>query len=201
MSGLTKDGLRRELINKRESLTDEEINDRNALIAESLIRVCEGAESIFTYISGEYEADTKRTIESLLKEGRAVAVPLVFKDEGAIRFYRIMDFENLRQGSFGIYEPVIGESEPEIFPDEGSVIIVPGAVFDKGGYRIGYGGGYYDKYLSDKQNIMKIGVCFDFQVIGSVPRDGFDVPVDMVVTDKRIYHINDLPVRKSPRLK
>lgn len=99
-------------------------------------------------------------------------------------FYVIRDKSELSIGSYGILEPV---TDTIIYPDEKSLIIMPGLVFDTKGNRIGYGGGYYDKYISEYNLGLKAAICFDFQIIEEniIEVEDTDVVPDMIITDSR----------------
>ena len=99
-------------------------------------------------------------------------------------FYRINDLEDLKKGYMGILEPREGLPVSEC--NEG-VIIVPGVAFDKNKARCGYGKGFYDKYLSKHPKLVKIGICFEFQLYDELVTDSHDILMDYIVTEKMIY--------------
>ncbi|MEJ7556308.1 MAG: 5-formyltetrahydrofolate cyclo-ligase, partial [Aquificaceae bacterium] len=96
---------------------------------------------------------------------------------------RLEDTTSLSPGAFCILEPSKGK---EVRPEEVELSLIPGIAFDKAGYRIGYGKGYYDR-LFERLGGLKVGVCYEFQVLEEVPRDDWDMPVDLVVTEEKIY--------------
>ena len=135
---------------------------------------------INVYRSFGAELDTSHLLERLLAEGYAVSVPVT---EGSqMKAVRVTVKTQYRTGAFGISEPI---GEPEVSKDRLAVVLLPGLAFSKDGYRVGYGKGYYDRYLADC-NAYRIGLCYDFQVLAAVPHEPFDLPVDAIVTDKRI---------------
>ena len=96
----------------------------------------------------------------------------------------IIDFDSLiPSGRFGILEPI---ELAKITYKSIDMVLVPGVIFDKNGYRLGYGLGYYDRFLNKLPKAVKVGLCFDFQVMDKVPREEHDIPVDYIVTDKEI---------------
>ena len=98
----------------------------------------------------------------------------------------INDWNDLSTGAYGILEP----REIKIaLPEDIQVAIIPGIAFDKKGYRIGYGKGYFDRLLP-KMNALKIALAFDFQLLDELPREKHDVKMDMIITDKRILRLN-----------
>lgn len=123
------------------------------------------------------EVGTDAIIEELLAQGKRVYLPRVEGD--AIRFYRIRSLSGLILSAFGIREPQ--PIEP-IDAKEAEVIVCPGLAFDKAGNRLGYGGGYYDRYLKDCP-AKRIGICFKEQLVEAIPCKENDVPMDAVITD------------------
>jgi len=99
----------------------------------------------------------------------------------------IKNFDELEPGYYNILTPK-QEFIRYIDPSEIDLVIVPGAVFDREGYRVGYGGGYYDKFLSSKirKDISKIAIAFDLQIVDKVPREEHDISVDYIITEKEI---------------
>ena len=100
-------------------------------------------------------------------------------------FYAIGKGQPLKASAYGILEP-FGDGAPAT-PDERTLFIIPGLAFDKNGYRIGYGAGYYDVYLANCPTAVTIGICFDFQVTDNAHPDSHDIPVSMIVTDMDNY--------------
>jgi 5-formyltetrahydrofolate cyclo-ligase len=111
--------------------------------------------------------------------------PKTCKD-GNLRFYRISDLSEMEAGVLNITEPV---GNTEEYKGGKAIAVVPGIVFDINGNRIGHGKGYYDKFLSVYSDIKKIGVAFDENLIYNIPSEDHDVPMDIVVTDKRIINL------------
>jgi 5-formyltetrahydrofolate cyclo-ligase len=112
-----------------------------------------------------------------------------------MNFYKISSYDELQSGAYGILEPITNEKyvPSQICNDISGnktkdIIIIPGLVFDIKGNRIGYGGGYYDRYLLEHKNLIKCAVCYDFQIVdeGIIPYGKYDVKVDAIVTDKRL---------------
>ena len=96
----------------------------------------------------------------------------------------VIDFESLVPfGKFGIPEPM---ELMKVSYKSIDAVIVPGVAFDKNGYRIGFGFGHYDKFLKKTPHAVKIGLAFEFQIVDSVPKEEHDVPVDFIITEKRV---------------
>ncbi len=137
---------------------------------------------ICTYVSSFSEPDTMEIISFLINKGKKVYIPVTDKENISISLSLIKDM-NFTVGAYGIPEPRAVEirdfSEPEI-------ILVPGIAFDKEYNRIGFGMGYYDRFLNTAA-AKKVGICYDFQIAASIPCDTHDIKMDKVVTDKQIF--------------
>ena len=138
------------------------------------------AESVFIYCSLAEEADTRGIICALLEQGKRVYLPRTDgKAMSAVRYAG----GALREGRFGVSEP-IGEETA----DKPDVCILPLLAADGQFHRLGYGGGYYDRYFSQgKSDVLKIGICYDFQIADEVPSEEHDVLLDALVTDCLLY--------------
>lgn len=140
---------------------------------------------IFIYVSTEIEVDTRKLIDYFLGIKYNVAVPYCIDKNGSMCFYYIKSLSDLQLNHYGILEP-----DPEHFtmaaPKNSDLCFVPCLGFDSEGYRIGYGKGYYDRFLSLNQ-IKKIGLCYDTCRVNKIPRDEFDIKLDGIITDKNYY--------------
>ncbi len=135
----------------------------------------------FIYLSFSSEAPTDKLIELLLNEGNKVCCPRVEgKEMQAVEFS-----EDLTLSDYGIREPVGKEYEGEI-----DVLIIPLLAVDEQGNRLGYGGGFYDRFIKKHPKALKVGYCYDFQIVGKVPTEDTDERLQCVVTDKRVLHFN-----------
>ncbi len=178
--------LRQLMIRKRKSLSKIEIEERSRIISETIFasNAYNEAESIFIYINFGEEVSTFDIIERAWRDGKKVAVPVSMGNRD-MYFVEIKDFSNMKRKKIGTLEPEIGR-EKEFIPNEKSLFIVPGSVFDKKGNRWGYGGGYYDTYIS-KYNIKNtIGVCYDFQLVERLETEPHDKKMKYVITEKRM---------------
>ncbi|MFN3975858.1 MAG: 5-formyltetrahydrofolate cyclo-ligase [Aquificaceae bacterium] len=183
MKLLGKKDLRRLYINKRESLPQEEREALSKRIVENILRLEEirRARRVLLFCPIRGEPDITCLFSWVLREGKELVLPKV-EGEG-LRLIRVEQDTGLSPGAFCIPEPSHGEA---MSPEEVDFSLVPGVLFDKKGYRIGYGKGYYDRLL-DKLGGLKVGVCYQFQVLEELPRDSWDKPVDLVVTEEKIY--------------
>lgn len=144
---------------------------------------------VLAYVSYGNEVDTRAVIESALASGKRVAVPRVLPHKHKMDFYEIDGMGDLEEGFKGILEPRRGVSSPLGTVDLlGSVCLVPGLVFDAEGHRIGYGGGYFDRFLQFYPGD-KIALARSAQVSSNpLPTESCDVPVDFIVTDSGVWH-------------
>ncbi|MBI2656341.1 5-formyltetrahydrofolate cyclo-ligase [Candidatus Woesearchaeota archaeon] len=178
-----KNRLKESMLEKRNSLPKEEIAQKSRQIEKNLFNLekYKKSKAVMFFVSFNSEVNTHDMIKKSLKE-KTVVVPKVVHHE--IEPSVIIDFDNLvPSGKFGILEPI---EAMKIACKNIGLILVPGIAFDKEGHRIGYGFGYYDKFLKKVPKAFKIGLCFDFQVVEKIPREMHDVPVDMIVTEKRV---------------
>ncbi len=142
------------------------------------------AQTFFTYVSKPIEVDTVGLILRAMEDGKAVVVPRCVPGTFDMEFYRITSMEQLEKGSFGVLEPVPDRCEKWTDFSEG-FCIVPGLCFDSHGYRLGYGKGYYDRFLSNFGGY-KAGVCYSSCIQWNLPHGYYDRPVDVLVTEKYI---------------
>lgn len=182
---MNKTDLRKSMLNKRNSLDAIEKVKKDTEIVKNLLStiIYKESKNIFIYVSYGSEVDTKKIINIALKENKNIFVPKIKEDLTSMEAIRINSLEDLVEGKYGILEPKTFEDK--IDKNKLDAIIMPGAVFDITGSRIGYGGGYYDKYLSDiasKKN--KIALAYEFQVVEKLQCEIHDIKVDYIVTDK-----------------
>lgn len=177
-----------EIRNKYKQLRSEippekkEHDDREIL--ERLVRLkqYDRCRLLLTYVSTQQEVDTYGLIRYALEQGKQVAVPVCNTSDYTIDFYRILSLNDLRPASYSLMEPDPDKSE-KISDFQDAVCIVPGFVFDMGGYRLGYGKGYYDRFLREFNGDV-IGVCYSSFLHNLLPHGYYDRPVDLLVTDK-----------------
>ena len=177
-----KKSLKQSVLEKRNSLAQDEILEKSTLIKEKLFSLEQYKKSkiIMFYVSFNSEVNTHDMIREALKN-KIIVVPKVQFNE--IEPSVIIDFDNLIASKFGILEPI--EIMKIAYKNIG-LVLVPGIAFDKEGHRLGYGLGFYDKFLAKVPKAIKVGLAFDFQVVDRLPREEHDVPVDFIVTEKRV---------------
>lgn len=181
-----KSDLRSGFKDKRGSMLPEVKLSLDAEIQSRLLtlRQYSACKTVFTYVSKDIEVDTFALIKAALANGKRVAVPKCVKDTRDMTFYYIRSLDDLEPGSFGVMEPI--ESRCTRVKDFSSgLCIVPGLSFDAEGYRLGYGKGYYDRFLS-KFGGITVGLCYSNCIKWKLPHGYYDRPVDLIVTDRYI---------------
>lgn len=182
-----KSQIRKRMIAKRRALSPADAAARSNRVHDRLRTLPEfhNAGRMLTYVSAkDNEVDTRSIIERLLAEGRCVACPRTVP-ERLLEWRRISSVDDLTGARFGIPEPDPDRCET-ILPGRFDVVLVPGIVFTRAGHRIGYGGGYFDRFLSTFAGT-SIGLAYDFQVLGSIPIEAHDVRVTLVVTETGVH--------------
>ncbi|MCD6557692.1 MAG: 5-formyltetrahydrofolate cyclo-ligase [Candidatus Aenigmarchaeota archaeon] len=188
-----KQKIREEIRKKREVMNREDVFSKSYTIQEKLKKTAEfrNAKNVLFYVSTKNEVETHRIIEELLSSGeKNVIVPITDKKNKILKLSVIKSFSELTPRTHGILEPENKFIRP-IEPEKVDLVIVPGIAFDKSGNRIGSGQGYYDKLLNTMKNTKKVGLAFELQVIDDIPQEDHDVPVDMIITEKRIIKANE----------
>ncbi len=184
-----KKEIRKAMIDQRKSLTSEEIRRKSLEIFHQLqsIKHYKNARKLMTYVPFQDEIHTTLLIADFLEKNRNVYIPVTQPKEKRIIVSELLDIDkDLEPGHFGVLEPTASTLRP-IDPQLIDLVIVPGLAFTKGGYRIGYGGGYYDRFLPTlEQEHVTIALAMDFQIVDSLPIDHYDIPVDLIVTESQI---------------
>ncbi len=183
-----KEEIRRLVRSVKNNHSSRELAEKSAAIVSRLFesREYKKAGTVMFYASKEREVDTLPAIKRALEE-KIVVVPFVSGD--AIIPVRIRSLKELAPGSFGVPEPareVVGEKKNRISPGRIDLVIVPGAAFDEEGNRVGYGKGYYDKFLKKTRKAATIALAYEFQMVPGIPASGHDVTVQKIITEKRI---------------
>lgn len=191
-----KKTIREKFKSLRMRLSKEEVSTKSARIKKLLFGLSEftRAKTIAFYVAKQAsrEVETEEMIKESLMAGKRVLVPIVDKAARKILFSELRDYDSeLAPGAFGILEP-----KPlcrRLVPTaESDLMIVPALVFDLQGHRLGYGGGYYDRLLRElasiKPSLPFVGLAYELQVVDKLPKTSRDVPVNILVTEKRVLH-------------
>ena len=175
---MNKKELRRTIRERKRSMTEAEIREKSEALAKLFLDSTEyrSARSIYGYLPYNQEVRTVPMLEQALLDGKRVAVPKCYGEE--MRFIWMDDLSKVEKGYAGIPEPV---ADGPVADDETALVLMPGMAFDREGHRIGYGGGFYDKFLAREQNHPKLALCYDFQMVDHLETEEFDIPVDKVL--------------------
>ncbi len=181
-----KSDLRKQAAEKRKQIDCKQ--EKDFLIVKNLLALDEylNAKTVLIYASLDDEIKTDNIIKTALDDKKTVAVPLCLDKDGKMEFYSIDSLSNLKKGNFGVREPSPDESKL-INDFSEAIIIVPGLLFDKEGNRLGFGKGYYDRYLA-KNEIFSIGLCYNEMMIEKVPVDEYDKNIDKIVTQSGVIN-------------
>jgi 5-formyltetrahydrofolate cyclo-ligase len=179
-----KKTLREELMARESAFPPDYIAKSNAGIAASLLALPEfySAKTILFFYSIWSEPDTHALINAALAQGKTVCLP-ESRPHGIMVARKIGSLDELVPARYGIPAPTA--EMPEILPEDIDLIIVPSVAFDLDGYRLGHGGGYYDRYLP-RSRAFRCGLAREQMLLPRVPRDEFDVAVDCVITEERV---------------
>ena len=177
---MDKDDLRREIAGKKRAMGEDEILRASQELAGQLLvhPLYREAKTLYVYLSYNQEVRTDGIIRQARKDGKRIAVPKVFGKE--LRFFYLDEDTRLETGSFGIAEPVDGQEAD----DRTALVLLPGLAFDRDGHRIGYGGGYYDRFLAAQPLHPTIALCYAFQMLDHVPAQAHDIPADVVLVSE-----------------
>jgi 5-formyltetrahydrofolate cyclo-ligase len=189
-----KSTLREEILNKRDSLDIAETKSKSTAIKEILFNLKEfkDANNIMLFVSFRSEVMTDIIIKEALALGKNVTIPLVEKSTVNLKLFYINDFNaDLSFGAYGILEPKTDHCK-RAKKNDLDIVIIPGAAFSKKGDRIGYGVGYYDRFLESlPDNVTKIALAFELQIVDDVPTGEKDVKVDMIITEGQCIRCNE----------
>ncbi len=169
-------------------LTPAEISSRSAAIERHLLEMIDGTNPVMVYASKPGEVDTSGLIGRLLARGVRIVVPIIEQETRTLRLSFLRDPAVLQPSTFSVPEPVGCEIPAD--PSEIDLVVVPMMAFDRRGFRLGYGAGYYDRFLSDHPRMRKIGVAFSCLELDRVPADDRDVPMDVIITEEGILEIS-----------
>ena len=185
--------LRREGTRKRDALTLEERTLKSQVICRALMEdpAWNKAEAVLTYMNFRTEVITDSLVDAALLQGKKVYAPRILDSgiSGAIEFFKVTDPDLLKESPMGIREPLpdpAGRFGKDIFPADRVLVVVPGTVFDEKRGRIGYAGGYYDRFLSEAEGLLTIALSFDCQIIPDVPMEDHDIRPQIIMTETRI---------------
>lgn len=191
---LSKKEIRRMALSKRDGMRPEERRQKSEMIWQALQKLScyREAQVLFSYVDYRSEVITTSILANALREGKQVFAPRVDGDE--MEFYRITGCQDLRPGYRGIREPIGNRIFEGLGERQRGLLLMPGAAFDQFGHRIGYGKGFYDRYLErmegEKNKICILALCFEIQIFPQVPWEKHDMLPELILTEERIIEIN-----------
>jgi 5-formyltetrahydrofolate cyclo-ligase len=182
-----KQELRQKILKLRNEFDKDKLSEFNFKIKQNLLSLNEyiNSDIICSYVSFASEVNTHDLIKESLNVGKKVIVPYINNKE--ICLSELDNFNNLELGQFGILEPkkeFVNAVDKLIV----KTFIIPGIAFDKLGNRIGFGKGYYDRLLKDL-NVLKIALCYEFQLLQNLPSEKHDISVNIIITEKQIIRV------------
>ena len=175
---MNKQELRKAIRTRKRAMTEEEIERRSRSLCQKFLesdayRACR---TLYGYLPYNQEVRTLPILAQALADGKQVAVPKVYGDD--MKFIVLADLTQVSKGYAGIPEPI---ADAPVAEDETALVLMPGLAFDPQGHRIGYGGGFYDKFLSREPNHPTLALCYEFQMVEHLETEEFDIPVDTVI--------------------
>lgn len=175
---MDKKELRRSIRERKRAMTEEEIVSRSEKLGELFLssEAYKNAKTIYGYLPYNQEVRTVPMLEQALKDGKRVAVPKCYGDE--MKFIFMDDLSKVEKGYAGIPEPI---ADDPVADDTTALVLMPGMAFDPQGHRIGYGGGFYDKFLAAEPNHPTLALCYEFQMQPQLETEAHDIPVDYVI--------------------
>ncbi len=179
--------LRKTLLQRRASLPPKERKEKGEKIGDNFFSLpfYKKSKTIMFYLSLPTEVPTDEMIEKAFWEGKRITVPCI--KEGNILPSLLTSLSQTEVGRFGIREP---KKKKFISPEELDLVVVPGCGFDLKGHRIGFGKGFYDRFLSElKESFPLVALAFEIQIVKEIPSDKWDVQMDYIVTEKRIIKL------------
>jgi len=175
---MDKKTLRAEIRAKKRAMTAQEIGEKSAALAKAFYETAEykNAKTIYGYLPYNQEVRTTQMLAHALADGKQVAVPKVYGDE--MKFILLSDLSQVAKGYAGIPEPI---ADGPVAADPTALVLMPGLAFDPDGHRLGYGGGFYDKFLAAEPDHPTLALCYDFQMLPHLDTESYDIPVDRVL--------------------
>ena len=175
---MDKKELRRQIRELKRAMTSEQIDAASARLGELILNCPQykEAKTIYGYLPYNQEVRTVPMLEQAMREGKRVAVPKCYGDE--MRFIYMDDLSKVEKGYANIPEPI---ADDPVADDKTALVLMPGMAFTKDGKRMGYGGGFYDKFLAAEPDHPTVALCYDFQMVEDLPTEDYDIPVDCVL--------------------
>ncbi len=175
---MDKQQLRKYIRDQKRAMTEEQICQKSEELGRLFLasRAYQEAKTIYGYLPYNQEVRTVAVLQQALADGKRVAVPKCYGDQ--MRFIYLTDLSQVEKGYCGIPEPI---ADGPVAQDSTALVLMPGLAFTKDGQRMGYGGGFYDKFLAAEPSHPTLALCYDFQMVEQIPTEDYDIPVDIVL--------------------
>ena len=175
---MDKQSLRKKIREQKRAMTVEQIEAASQKLGELFFasELYRNAKTVYGYLPYNQEVRTVPMLRRALEDGKKVAVPKVYGEE--MRFIYLTDLDRVELGYCGIPEPI---DDGPVADDPAALVLMPGLAFDRAGNRMGYGGGFYDKFLAAEPGHPTLALCYEFQMVEELPREEYDIPVDCVL--------------------
>lgn len=186
----SKQQIRKRILEQRSKMTTQDVEHKSRQIANRVFNLPEyqEADHVLLYADFCHEVMTKEIFDDALLQRKKVYFPKCNPAVGTMEFYQIVSVRQLTSGYNKIKEPTASDETVFRFrKEDNTVVVVPGIAFDVQGHRIGYGKGYYDRYLQDKRQVTTVALAFAEQIVEEVPFDKYDIRMDKIVTEEIIY--------------
>lgn len=170
--------LRKQIRDIKRSMREDQITSASNRLADLFLasEFYRQAKTIYGYLPYNQEVRTYSMLEQAMLDGKRVALPKIYGNE--MKFIYVDDLSLVEKGYAGIPEPIANEP---VADDPTALVLMPGLAFDREGHRIGYGGGFYDRFLAKEPNHPSLALCYAFQIVEHLPTEEFDIPVDCVL--------------------
>lgn len=175
---MDKKALRNMIRQKKRAMTEAQIEEKSCLLREKFVTSPQyrQAKTVYGYLPYNQEVRTVPILERALADGKRVAVPKIYGDE--MKFIYLTDLCLVEKNAMGIPEPIADEP---VADDPTALVLMPGVAFDPQGHRIGYGGGFYDRFLAAEPEHPTVALCYEFQMLPAIETEEYDIPVDCVL--------------------
>lgn len=186
----TKAEIRTRILEKRKNLTEDEVAAKSEAILQKVLKTPEymEADNLLLYADYNHEVMTRGIFEDAIMRKKRVYFPKSDGLTNSMIFYQTVSVKQLEKGFMGIPEPKENTQLCYKFnPDEDTLVILPGVAFDTRGFRLGYGKGFYDKFLSSRRQLSTMALAFACQIVEELPSEEHDIKMDKIVTEEIIY--------------
>lgn len=181
-----KQVFRKLMLEQRKNMLLSDVEEKSKAIVSNILSTTEykNADCIYAYISTRNEVDLANLIEAAWTDGKRIAVPRVCGQD--MDFYYIDSFDDLSKGNFGILEPA---EHTEKADNKTALMLIPGVAYDKTGNRVGYGGGYYDRYLAKEHGHYIVAPAYEFQLVNEILTEEHDIRVDKIICESVVLSL------------